>query len=586
MFRREVSLGQVLKIVSAAALAVVASAAVCQVSPNPTREEIERAPRLTPTGDKAGRISIGGDIERAPCPLADGAYKDIKVELSHVAFSGLPPELEPVIAPIWQPLIGKTLPLSMVCEIRDKTATLLRGRGYLAAVQVPAQRIENGRLTLTVLMAKLVGFQVRGATGKSEAIIARYLKKIQEQPLFNINDAERYLLLTRDLPGYDVRMTLRPAGTAAGEVIGEVSVTHVPVEVEANIQNYGSRAVGRWGGLVNVRFNGVFGSGDRTSLGLYSTSDFDEQQVVQAGEEYKLGADGLTLAAHFTYAWSHPGIGANLNIRSRTLVGTFDARYPVVRTQATNINGEIGVDYINQSTTVSGVPLSSDHLRVVYARLEGDWIDPGSIDSTLGYSIYEPKWRLGGSLTLRKGVDVFAASAPNTAGLSRNEANPQAFLFRANATIEFRPTPKLALSIAPRLQYAPDVVLAYEQVAAGNFTVGRGYDPGSLTGDSGYGLTSEVKYGSLVPKSVRATALQGYAFLDADWVRNNANLLRPLNPEKIYAVGGGLRAAWGEHMFLDAGVAVPLKTLPGQSNLNQVRFLINLTARLLPWSRR
>ncbi len=46
--------------------------------------------------------------------------------------------------------------------------------------------------------------------------------------MFNRFEAERYLLLAGDLPGYDVRLALRSAGRARGEVIGEVTVARTP----------------------------------------------------------------------------------------------------------------------------------------------------------------------------------------------------------------------------------------------------------------------------------------------------------------------------------------------------------------------
>ncbi len=571
----------------ALALLLFGSASVVgQTAPAPTREEVERKPVFAAPDTPKGRISIDGDVEAAPCPLADAAYADVKFDLVAVTFSGLPPELADAVAPSWVANKGKSLPVAAVCTIRDRAATILRARGYLAAVQVPAQRIENGKLVFTVLMAKIVGFQVRGDAGKSEAIIARYLKQIQNAPLFNINQAERYLLLARDLPGIDLRMTLRPAGTVPGEVIGEVMVTRTPVELEVNTQDYGSTAVGRFGGLATIHFNGFLGVGDRTTLGFYSTSDFDEQQVAQASEMLNIGSNGLTFAANFTYAWTHPKLGPNLTVRSRTVLANAELRYPFIRRQTHNLAAAFGFDYVNQSTTVAGTPLTNDHLREFYARVEGDVTDSESLASTTGYSAAEPRWRMTGNLSFRKGVDLFSASAPGDIFLTRFGGNPQSLVVRANGLLEVRPTPKLTLSMALRAQYAPDAILAFDQMAGGNFTVGRAYDPGSVTGDSGYGLTNEIRYGSLVPKSVRAVALQGYAFFDAAWVSNNATALKPLNPQTLYSAGGGVRAAWGEHMVLDAGLAVPLKTLPGQTRLNDVRFLINLTARLLPWSRR
>ena len=61
---------------------------------------------------------------------------------------------------------ARTCPISTVCEIRDRAATILRDAGYIAAVQVPEQRIEDGIVHFQVLMAHLTQVRVRGeATG-------------------------------------------------------------------------------------------------------------------------------------------------------------------------------------------------------------------------------------------------------------------------------------------------------------------------------------------------------------------------------------------------------------------------------------
>src|SRR3546814_19643131 len=97
------------------------------------------------------------------------------------------------------------------------------------------------------------------------------MEALKGQPVFNVRDAERHLLLARDLPGYDVRLALRPAGTAPGEVVGEVQVVRQRVELDINVQNYGSNAVGRFGGIARVRFNDMTGMGDRTRFSIRNT---------------------------------------------------------------------------------------------------------------------------------------------------------------------------------------------------------------------------------------------------------------------------------------------------------------------------
>ncbi len=560
----------------------------------PTREEIQREPVAPLPPSTGARVTVDGAVERAPCPLASDEFRDITVTLSGVEFNGLTGVEASVLSPAYASKIGQTVPIASVCDIRDEAATILRRRGYLAAVQVPPQRIENGVVRFDVLMAKLVDFQVRGSAGKAEGLIQGYLMAIKDQPVFNIIEAERYLLLARDIPGYDVRLTLRPAGTVPGEVIGEVQVVYTPVEAELNVQNYGSKDVGRIGGLAQVRLNGLLGAGDRTTLGFYSTADFEEQQVVQAGHELRIGREGLTIGGDFTYAWTHPDIAAG-NLRSRTLVASFEARYPLVRRQSKNVFLSGGFDFINQNARFGGVPLTRDRLRVLYVRADFDTIDPESIGSIEGYSPSEPRWRFGGTLELRQGIGVFGASdpcgpafincngAPGNTPLSRVEADPTAFVARAAAYAEFRPAPILAFSIAPRLQYAPHALLSYEEFSAGNFTVGRGYDPGTLIGDSGVGISGEVRLGTLVPKSVRSTAFQGYGFVDAAWVWNEDSAFNGLDPQKLVSAGGGVRMAYGDRINFDLGVAAPLKRAGLLARKPDVRVLFNVTVKLLPW---
>jgi hypothetical protein len=95
----------------------------------------------------------------------------------------------------------------------------------------PPQRIDaNGAVHMDVLAAKLVEVQLRGDAGPSERLIAAHLERLTAREWFNTREAERDLLLLEDLPGYDVRLVLRSAGRAPGEVVGDVVIVRRPVE--------------------------------------------------------------------------------------------------------------------------------------------------------------------------------------------------------------------------------------------------------------------------------------------------------------------------------------------------------------------
>ncbi len=562
--------------------------------PLPTREEVQRAP-VTPTPPATSRVTIEGDVERAPCPLADPAYANVRVTLSQVEFTGLGPVDSALLRPAYADAIGKTLAIAEVCEIRDRAATILRRAGYLAAVQVPAQRIENGAVRFDVLLAKLVGIQVRGDAGASEGVIQRYLAAIQRQPVFNVLEAERYLLLARDLPGIDVRLALRPAGTVPGEVIGEARVVRVPVELDVNVQNYGSNEVGRWGGTLQLRLNGLLGLGDRTTFGIFTTAQVREQQVLQAGEEIRIGSDGLTFGLDGNYAWTHPSLGPTIDLHSRTFSATARLRYPLVRRQSHNLYLAGGLDFINQTSRLGPLPLTRDRLRVAFARLDYDMVDPNSITSTRGYSYSEPRWRFlavpnsvkGSASSARRTVAARLPSPPAPARASFRRAASKAIqppsLARLYAAAAFRPVPKLSFTIQPRAQYAPHALYSYEEFSAGNYTIGRGYDPGTIIGDSGFGFRSEIAYGSLIPRTAKSFAWQAYGFFDAAWIWNRDSASNGIDPEKLQSAGGGLRVAFGDRFQVDGTAAVPLRRAGLQTRRGDARFLLTLTTRLLPW---
>jgi hemolysin activation/secretion protein len=567
------------------AASALSSPLSAQVASAPTREEIQRAPAQSDTRIPA-RLKVEGDIERAPCPLAEPRFASVSVQLSEVVFENLRGLSAADLRPAYSAYLGKAVPIATICEIRDAAATILRRAGYLAAVQVPPQKIENGVVRFDVLMAKLVSIQVRGDAGRSEKLIASYLQPLTSDAVFNEHVAERYLLLARDLPGFDVRLRLHPAGSAPGDVIGEVVVMRQPYALTANVQNLGSNGVGRWGALVQGELYDLLG-GDRATIGVFNTLQTDEQTVLQLGYDKRIGGDGLTLGGSFVQAWTKPDLGPSPDtIRSRTMLGTIELAYPLVRTQAVNLRLIGGLDLVNQRLRFNGIGISRDRLRVAFAWLDYSAVDQDSIVSARGYSGSEPRWRVGGSLELRQGVDLFDASKAGATNpqLSRIEADPTAFLARYSGSAEFRPSPAVTLAFNPRAQYSSSALASYEEFSAGNYTVGRGYDPGTIIGDKGVGFQSEIRIGKLTPQSRDALAFQPYGFFDQAWVWNNDSPdIRLQQRQSLSSAGGGVRMAWGDHARLDVSVAAPLKSAGFAARKGDPRLLMSLSTRLLPW---
>jgi len=567
------------------------SVVAAQVAPGaqqlaPTREEVDRvAPREAP---KSGRLTIDGGIERSPCALDDPAYANIKVTITAAEFNNLQGVTADELRPAYAAYLGEARPISTICTIRDAAATILRNKGYLAAVQVPTQRIENGVVRFELLFARVVAIRVRGDAGKSEAILAGYLSKLTADKTFNRFTAERYLLLARDIPGMEVRLALKPAGTAPGELVGEVSVVRTPFDVDLNVQNYASHGTGRWSGLLRGQAYGLLGQGDRLTASVSSTADLKEQQLVQLGYDMKLCHEALTVGGSLTYAWTQPDLGplptaaAGTKLVADTLFATGYASYPIVRSQAFSLAATAGMDFLNQTVDFIG-PLSNDRLRVGFIRLEADAADVSERRV--------PNWRVAGSLEFRQGLDIFDASPRNIAlvkGGTSRPGDPTSSLVRFSGQFEYNLGRGRWLAVLPRAQYAFTPLLSFEQYSAGNYSIGRGYDPGSIIGDHGAGTAVELRWNRFAPLPRVNLAVQPFLFADGAWVwtRSIPAAGIPADHDKVISLGGGVHAALNNKFRIDGTIAVPMRATKLQAGTHDPRFLISLTTKLWPWGAR
>lgn len=203
-------------------------------------------------------------------------------------------------------------------------------------------------------------------------------------------------------------------------------------------------------------------------------------------------------------------------------------------------------------------------------------------------------WRLTGALELRQGFDILSASpncitniaactAPGALPPGNIISDSSAFLARFQGRAEMRLARHLVIALMPRAQISGAALPSYEQFALGNFTLGRGFDPGAQLGDKGLGMASEIAFPGQILSSAKQISAEPYVFADAGWVWNKFDPAGT-GARAIGSVGGGVRTLWGDRGRLDLGLAVPTRTV-GLRQAGDVRFLMTLTTRLLPWGR-
>ncbi|WP_174274377.1 ShlB/FhaC/HecB family hemolysin secretion/activation protein [Sphingomonas bacterium] len=547
--------------------------------PPPTREEVQRAAperALMPS-----HLTVE-PLAPPPCPLAATSGETTTV-LGGVVFEGVEEAAATTLKPAYEALVDRKIAPPDLCGIRDAAAAILARQGYIAAVEIPPQRLSDGGIArLRVVMARLVGFEVRGVAGRRRRLVEAYLRALVRPAPFNTREAERKLLLARDLPGLDITFTLVPA-QEPGEVIADVSVKARPLDVQLGLQNYGSGDTGRWGVLAAAQAANLIAAGDQLSLGLFSSTHPRRQIVVQSAYDARIGHDGLGIGLRFTDAWIRTRAESGLVFRSHTIVGSLLARYPLVRSQRLDIAASGGLDVIDQDLRAQGFLLTRDRLRTAFLL-----VDFGIGDTAREQ--HPPRWRAGGALEVRKGLAALGASrgcgsAPAFADcayfptISRLDADPQAALVRFSGSAEARVMGAVSIAFTPRAQYAFAPLLGYEQFSGGAYTIGRGYDPGAAIGDSGMGLATELRYGALQAWGKQLT-MQPYAFVDAvrAWIRSAST--PGDDGGTLISAGGGVRAMLGSRVRADLALAVPLRTAPSAVRRGDTRVLLSVSTRL------
>lgn len=547
--------------------------AMAQDTGLPTRQQIELPERVAPPPRTEVKVS-DKTARQAACPFETS---NLTAQLDSVSFTGvdgseLPAEFARLLEKI-APSASEA-PISQLCDLRDAAAVKLSAAGYLAAVTIPPQEISRERRTarLIVIPTRLVSIEVTGNAGGYASRIAARAERLKA--IFPLRTAavERELLLASDTPGLDVKMTLVAAGTAPGEVIGRLEVRRRDFEIVANVQNYGSRAIGREIGSVRAEFYGLTGLSDVTFLGASSTADFSEQWTLQGGHYFSLDS-GLTFGGSLVYAESRPGLGT-LDLRANSLLGVAEAYTPVLRTVANRVTIGAGLELIDQESNLGGdggaVPLTRDRLRVAFLKIAGAHRTLRS-DGSEAMS-------LDGTLQLRQGLDILGATKKGVADgpyfPSNLEGDPTAMVVRGGVTARAQQR-NLALLARVEGQYSASPLLGFEEYAIGNFTIGRGYDPATTLGDSALGARLQP---SAFLRAGRAV-VEPYAFFDIVRIWNQDTFTTE-NGRTLSSAGLGARLYIADRLVLDAAWARPFDkaaNVPGAGRASD-RLLVSLTA--------
>lgn len=495
-----------------------------------------------PTGPAAPGAPAGADsVTFTPV--------DIQVEGNTVYSRG---ELDALL----RPLIGRQIAASEVFKLAEAIQRKYRDDGYfLATVNVPAQRVADGRVRVVVTEGYISSVLVEGDVGPVSEKAQSYLDNLVGKKPVNISDLERYLLLTEDLPGVKVKAVMRPGREpGSSELIAQL--TREWWDLFNQTDNRGSDFTGVQQNLLAAGFNSFTSIGDRIELSYFTTFN-SENNFLQAAYSGHIGSEGFRFRVYGGYGRIFPGdpISQTGYFGQVTIAG-LQLYYPLVRSRRLNVALNGSFDYYRSIVDVTGnIRLSEVDLRSVRAGIDASYRDPFN-----GVTY--------GTVRLSKGIDVLGASRAGDQLLPRQGSNP--LYFKVNGEISrlqglySDEDISLNLFVTGAAQFSNNILPPSEKFFLGGERLGRGYYAGQVTGDRAIAASIElqlsfaVPYADVQPSSapssvagrVRGLPLQVYAFYDYGKAWNLASFETPTVVARSF--GFGVRANVGDTLTVEA----------------------------------
>jgi hemolysin activation/secretion protein len=276
-----------------------------------------------------------------PTPKPATTQTDATVNVSQFKFAGNTLLSADQLNSALTAYVNRPLTLAQLKEAADVVTNTYRDAGWTVRAYLPKQEINGGVVTLQIVEAVFGGAFMQGQ--ESQRIEASRLVDMAEANLrkgqaLHANDLDRTLLLLDDLPGVSVAGNLAQ-GLSDGETNLTLSVIDdALVNGNATLDNHGGRATGIERLSLSLNLNSPARMGDLLSTYLVQT-----QGTSYARGSYSLpvGNFGARAGVHasslkYKVLTSYDATAAGTRGTADT-VG-FDASYPLLRSQLSNVN--------------------------------------------------------------------------------------------------------------------------------------------------------------------------------------------------------------------------------------------------------
>lgn len=487
---------------------------------------------------------------RSPVPRA---VDEIRFKLSDIRVKGSTIFDADHFRPLFRSLIGHDISLGDIFNVADGIEKEYRAAGYLLVrAYVPPQHVKDGVFTIRVVEGFVESASVEGGNNSVRAQVRAYLAPVLRERPLRLKTVERALLLANDIPGIAATGVLRPSPSVPGASDLVVTLTQPKVGATLSSTNRGSHFSGIWTVTGNAAYSGIVGADSLDAT--VTVAPHSLQQQLSGQVRYR---DALTdggLVGTVLGSISHGAPGGSLGtaqIRTDSWAAGPRLTYPLMRTRADTVTLDAGFTVQEAKVDILGVGINHDKWRVVDVSLaySSNMFLDGSFNS---------------SFDVAQGLPVLGATPNHSPDLS---LDGRTNFTKATSVIHYTNDLAAPVSIALSAtgQYAFEPMITGEQMLFGGTQIGRGYDPGAITGDSGAGGSFEIRYDTHLT-DLAINSLQPYAFFDAAKVwnmRRPAAAGIPLGDYSIASTGLGVRFWFPYNIYTDLEGVRMLRAVPG-----------------------
>ncbi len=494
-----------------------------------------------------------------------------KFQLNNIRLVGVTTYREDQLIPLYADMLGRDVSIADIFTLANRITQKYREQGFiLAQTSIPPQEIEDGNVTIEVIEGQIENVFLQGLNDTPGFVVQDIIEKIKNTVPFNTYFLERQLLMLNRITGIKAVGILQPVQDPQTAAPGAVDLNLIASPREnqysVSIDNYGSNYVGPWQGGIAARlphsmfFDGV------TDLALYTSPQTREIAFFSAKESIPLTASGLLLQFSAKYSRSEPGGSLdNLDLKSRFVSFATQLEYPVNLSRESQMDVFGSFEINNSKSDFLNTRFYDDRLRVVRAGVRG-----------LHKNIYGGV--LSGETKLSQGLDILGARESGSIDLSRAQgrSNFAKLDTQFNYRKAFSNYIGLKLNISGQLGFHP--LLSSEEFGYGGYALGRGYNNSEITGDSGFGVLTELSYNKWAQPGSHffQPGVAPFIYYDFGKVWNKDD---NTDPESGASAGGGIELNWTEHTRMRFTVAQPLSRKiqnPSYGNGKNPRFLLSL----------